>query len=165
MAWGPRKGGYSDRPNWIATCAIISLRCTSFSILLPQWFSSAWKLLPYSTALLEFCMANPLSQGTQKSQLALECGVVGVNVRPWTAEHPNMSHSVIFARTIWNEEKIEAYYGTLVYTDLSKLLVSMSKDVMGTIIVLVMTYHRWVTAQHVSACWMIIVAPNTLARF
>lgn len=70
-----------------------------------------FELLPFSTGPLVCRVAKLFSRGRCKSDLALECGVVGINAMSWTAEHPNAGHDVSAARTILEGETIGTPYG------------------------------------------------------
>lgn len=62
-----------------------------------------------------------------KSSSGLECGVVGINVKPPTVDRRNGGLSVFVASTISNERSIGAYYGPIVCTDRSENLLSIKE--------------------------------------
>lgn len=55
-----------------------------------------------------------------KALLALECGVVRVNLIPSTVEHPNADLGVFAASTIWKGEVVRVYYSSLFYSVLAQ---------------------------------------------
>lgn len=76
-----------------------------------------------------------------KLLLVLQCNVVGVSVIPSTFEHLDVGVDVIAPRTIPKGEAIEAYYGSLVYPDLSKMLLLIRDDGEGTMALLISTFN------------------------
>lgn len=80
-----------------------------------------------------------------QAPLALECGVVGVDVMSSTVGHHNACLCVFAVRTISNEKIIGAYADSLVHTDLSKQLLSMKEYCEGTMGILISTLIRYAT--------------------
>lgn len=67
--------------------------------------------------------------------LALECGVVGVSVRPFTVKNPNAGLGLFAALTISKGNTIEEYYGSLEYRDHSEHHLLMKECGDGTMAV------------------------------
>lgn len=83
-----------------------------------------------------------------KVQLALECGLVGINVMLLTVEDCRTSVGAFSACTISKMETIGAYYGSLVCIDLSEKPLGMHAYGEGTMEVAVDAFNRPTIALH-----------------
>lgn len=134
---------------------------------LASWLFTVSKLLPYSNAPSVCQEMNQLYEVDVKALLALECAVVVLEVMQSTAECPKERLGVVAARKIWKWETIWAYYGSLVYTHLSKQPLPMKQYGEAIRAVSVSTFYQCITA-HIKRetdcrgvkhpCW-IVAAP------
>lgn len=140
----PHKG--SRIFGWLQLhCSIenISSACTQFIFIVLPRLLTVSMLLSYFITQFSTVWRDRFHAEDVKVLLALKCGLVGVNVMPWTGDHPHAGLGMFVGRTNSRDEAILAYYGLLVCTDRFQKRLSNEVYGEGVMVVSIITFNRW----------------------
>lgn len=118
------------------------LRMYCIPFFVPSRLSAVSKLSPSSTAPLARCVANGFTEVDVKTMVALECGVVGVNMIPSIAEHPNFCHCDFSVHKILKCYTIGRWYGLITWPDSSTQLLPLNEHGEVTMTASIRTFCR-----------------------